>query len=145
MQGADTGSEPATSLHDSVVSGDVHTGNIIHNHYHITQTTPAPQPPVPQVVHQAPQVQQRPLIHVDLSGNNSIMNGERNIVTAYLLCICFGYVGAHRFYLGHTGMGFAYIFTFAFFGLGWLVDLITLPDLVRDRNRRYVPSGGLQA
>ena len=42
-------------------------------------------------------------------------------------------------------MGFAYIFTFAFFGLGWLVDLITLPDLVRDRNRRYVPSGGLQA
>ena len=128
-----------------MVSGDVHTGNIIHNHYHITQTTPAPQPPVPQVVHQAPQVQQRPLIHVDLSGNNSLMNGERNIVTAYLLCICFGYVGAHRFYLGHTGMGFAYIFTFAFFGLGWLVDLITLPDLVRDRNRRYVPSGGLQA
>ena len=43
MQGANTGSEPATSLHDSVVSGDVHTGNIIHNHYHITQTTPAPQ------------------------------------------------------------------------------------------------------
>ena len=27
------------------------------------------------------------------------MNGERNIVTAYLLCICFGYFGAHRFYL----------------------------------------------
>ena len=128
-----------------MVSGDVHTGNIIHNHYHITQTAPAPQTPVPQVVQPAAQVQQRPLIHVDLSGNNSLMSGERNIVTAYLLCICFGYVGAHRFYLGHTGMGFAYIFTFAFFGLGWFVDLITLPDLVRDRNRRYVPSGGLQA
>ena len=52
MQGADTGSEPATSLKDSVVSGDVHTGNIIHNHYHITQSTPAP--PVPQVVHLRP-------------------------------------------------------------------------------------------
>lgn len=145
MQGANTGSEPATSLHDSVVSGDVHTGNIIHNHYHITQTAPAPQTLVHQVVQPAAQIQQRPLVRVDLSGNDSLMNGERNIVTAYLLCICFGYFGAHRFYLGHTAMGFAYIFTFAFFGLGWLVDLITLPDLVRDRNRLYVPSGGLQA
>ena len=92
----------------------------------------------------AAQIQQRPLVRVDLSGNDSLMNGERNIVTAYLLCICFGYFGAHRFYLGHTTLGFAYIFTFAFFGLGWLVDLITLPDLVRDRNRLYVPSGGLK-
>ncbi|MBN29052.1 MAG: hypothetical protein CMB34_00105 [Euryarchaeota archaeon] len=144
MQGADTGSEPATSLHDSVVSGDVHTGNIIHNHYHITQTAPAPQTPVHQVVQPAAQVQQRPLIHVDLSGNNVLMNGERNIFTAYLLCIFFGYFGAHRFYLGHTAIGFVYIFTFAFFGIGWIADLITLPDLVRDRNRLYVPSVGLK-
>jgi restriction system protein len=144
MQGTNTGSEPATSLHDSVVSGDVHTGNIIHNHYHITQTTPAPQNPVPQVVQPAAQIQQRPLIHVDLSGNNALLNGERNIVTAYLLCIFFGYFGAHRFYLGHTKIGIAYIFTFAFFGIGWLQDLITLPDLVRNRNRLYIPSGGLK-
>ena len=136
MEGANSGREPATSLQDSVVSGDVHTGNIIHNHYHITQTAPAPQTPVHQVVHPMVGVHQRPLIHVDLSGNNGLMNDERNIVTAYLLCICFGYIGAHRFYLGHTTMGFAYIFTFAFFGLGWLIDLITLPDLVRNRNRR---------
>ena len=42
-------------------------------------------------------------------------------------------------------MGLVYIFTVGFFGLGWFVDLIILPDLVRDRNRRYMPSGGLQA
>ena len=29
------------TLQDSVVGGDLHTGNIIHNHYHVTQT-PAP-------------------------------------------------------------------------------------------------------
>ena len=145
MEGANTGSEPATSLKDSVVSGDVHTGNIIHNHYHITQSAPAPQPSGHQVVYPPSQVQQRPHIPFDPTRNNSVMIGERNIVTAYLLCICFGYFGAHRFYLGHTTMGLVYIFTVGLFGLGWLMDLIILPDLVRDRNRRYVPSGGLQA
>ena len=103
MQGANTDSEPATSLHDSVVSGDVHTGNIIHNHYHITQTAPAPQTLVHQVVQPAAQIQQRPLVPVDLSGNDSLMNGERNIVTAYLLCICFGYVGASILVIPHWG------------------------------------------
>ena len=140
MQGANTGSEPATSLHDSVVSGDVHTGNIIHNHYHVTQTTTVAPPSIPvgntQQVPAEPQ--RRPAIYVNASGN-PLGTEERNLVMAYILCVCFGYIGAHRFYLGHNGMGILYFLTFGFFGLGWFVDLFTLPDLVHRRNLRSLP------
>ncbi len=46
------------NVKDSVVSGDLHTGDVIHNHYHISQPPPAvPQrPPVPN----PPPVPQRP-------------------------------------------------------------------------------------
>jgi len=40
------GSNP--NVRDSVVSGDLHTGDVIHNHYHMSQPPPVPQrPPVP--------------------------------------------------------------------------------------------------
>ena len=49
---------PGPNVKDSVVSGDLHTGDVIHNHYHISQSPPSvPQrPPVPQ----PPPVPQRP-------------------------------------------------------------------------------------
>ena len=44
---------------------------------------------------------------------------DRNLVLAYVFCICLGYLGAHRFYLVHIGMGILYVFTIGFFG--WMV------------------------
>ena len=140
MEGANSGNEPAASLHDSVVGGNLHTGNIIHNHYHVTQTTTVAPTSVPVGnVQQIPaESQRRPAIYVNASGN-PLGTEDRNLVLAYTLCVCFGYAGAHRFYLGHNGMGILYFFTFGFFGLGWLFDLFTLPDLVHARNLRSLP------
>ena len=45
---------------------------------------------------------------------------------AFLLCLFFGYWGVHKFYEGKIGMGIFYVFTFGFFGIGILVDLIVL-------------------
>ena len=45
---------------------------------------------------------------------------------AFLLCLFLGYVGAHKFYEGKAGMGILYIFTVGLFGIGWIIDLISL-------------------
>ena len=47
---------------------------------------------------------------------------------AFLLCFFAGGVGAHKFYEGKIGMGIAYLFTGAFFGIGWIVDIIAILD-----------------
>ncbi|MEK9731707.1 MAG: TM2 domain-containing protein [Candidatus Poseidoniales archaeon] len=132
--------KPGPVLQDSVVGGDLHTGNIIHNHYHVTQTTTAVSPSPAGATEQiAAGPQRRPAIYVNPSGN-PLGTEDRNLVLAYVFCICLGYLGAHRFYLGHIGMGVLYIFTFGFFGLGWFIDLFILPDMVHVRNRRSPPS-----
>lgn len=45
---------------------------------------------------------------------------------ALVLCLMFGIIGVHRFYLGYTGMGVLYIFTLGLLGIGWLIDTILL-------------------
>ena len=45
---------------------------------------------------------------------------------ALLLCFFLGYLGAHKFYEGKTGMGIVYIFTVGLFGIGWIIDLISI-------------------
>jgi TM2 domain-containing membrane protein YozV len=45
--------------------------------------------------------------------------------TAIILCLLFGWLGIHRFYLGETGKGILYIITMGgFFGLIPCVDFI---------------------
>lgn len=124
------------TLQDSVVGGDLHTGNIIHNHYHVTQT-PAPVQTSVQETVTPPHLQepqQSQVVYVN-SMNNSLAVGEKDLVTAYLLCIFFGWLGGHRFYLDQFNMGLLYVFTFGFLGFGTLIDLILLPELVRTRNQ----------
>ncbi len=63
--------------------------------------------------------------------NNNTMNAymqskARNKWVAVLLCFFLGGIGAHKFYEGKIGMGVLYIFTLGLFGIGVLIDFITL-------------------
>lgn len=49
-----------------------------------------------------------------------------NKTTVLIICILFGYLGFHRFYVGKTQSGFVYLFTLGFFGLGWILDIILI-------------------
>ena len=70
-----------------------------------------------------------PQINITNTNTNTMgmMPGRmRNKWTALLLCIFLGFIGAHKFYEGKTGMGVLYIFTFGLFGIGWFIDFIAL-------------------
>ncbi|HWM87295.1 MAG TPA: TM2 domain-containing protein [Kofleriaceae bacterium] len=58
--------------------------------------------------------------------------------TAFLLWLAcaLGLFGIHRFYLGRTWTGLLYLFTFGLLGVGQLVDLVRLRQLVSDENIR---------
>lgn len=58
----------------------------------------------------------------------------KSIIVAYLLWFFLGYAGAHKFYLERIGMGVFYLFTCGGFGIGWFIDLFTLPKQVKNAN-----------
>lgn len=47
-------------------------------------------------------------------------------LVALLWCVCFGYFGAHRFYVGKKGTGYIYLFTVGLLGIGWFIDLFKI-------------------
>lgn len=51
---------------------------------------------------------------------------DKSRLVAFLLCFFFGYLGIHRFYVGKTGTGILYIFTFGLLGIGVLIDFIMI-------------------
>ncbi len=61
----------------------------------------------------------------------------KDTLVAYLLLIFLGFTGAHRFYLGSTGMGLLYLCTCGLCGVGYWVDLFLVPGLVRVANLEY--------
>ena len=46
--------------------------------------------------------------------------------TAFLLCLFFGYLGLHNFYVGKIFWGIIYLCTMGFFGIGWILDIIII-------------------
>lgn len=50
----------------------------------------------------------------------------KNKWIALLLCFFFGVIGVHKFYEGKILLGIVYIFTGGLFGIGVLIDLISL-------------------
>jgi TM2 domain-containing membrane protein YozV len=68
-----------------------------------------------------------------------ITNDKPSTGAAYILCIFFGVLGVHRFYLGRIGTGIVMlIFTLTFFGLIisgiWaFIDLFLIPSMIRER------------
>jgi hypothetical protein len=59
-----------------------------------------------------------------------------NMGVAYLCCIFGGVLGVHRFYLGRPLTGLLMLVTLGFLGIGVLIDLFTIPGMVRkDRDK----------
>lgn len=64
---------------------------------------------------------------------------EKNKSIELLLCIFLGWAGAHKFYIGKSGDGFLYLFTFGLFGIGWLGDTIAiLRELKNDNKSTFI-------
>lgn len=61
---------------------------------------------------------------------------KKNISDAYTLWFPFGLLGFHHFYLGNVIMGILYFFTLGLFGIGWLIDLVRIPYMVKAANER---------
>lgn len=128
------------NVKDSVVSGDLHTGNVIHNHYHMPQQPqPAPtaQPP-PQPQYQQPQVASKtPFTNFYQQHGSRYMQNpqQKDVLITYILWFLLGPLGGHRFYLNQIGMGVFYFLTFGGCGLLWLIDIALIPDLVNRANR----------
>jgi len=49
--------------------------------------------------------------------------------------------GIHRFYLGHKWIGLLYLFTWGLCGIGTIVDLVQLPRILEDENRKLLNPG----
>ncbi len=60
----------------------------------------------------------------------------KNKRNSTFLCIFFGWLGIHHFYNQKIGKGLLYIFSLGIFGIGWLIDMITLIVLyLKDANK----------
>lgn len=63
--------------------------------------------------------------YTNINYDNSIKSPKSKIV-ALILCIFFGGLGIHKFYVGKIGMGILYFFTAGLFGIGWIIDIIII-------------------
>ncbi len=59
----------------------------------------------------------------------------------YACCITLGVFGFHRFYLQHYALGFLFLFTLGFWGIGWLIDMIRMKWIVEKANHKIWLSG----
>lgn len=71
---------------------------------------------------------QQPNIVINNANTNVNGHSEHALSkgTALLLCFFLGFLGAHKFYEGKTGMGILYLLTFGLFGIGWGIDFLVL-------------------
>ncbi|HIG41822.1 MAG TPA: NINE protein [Gammaproteobacteria bacterium] len=61
-----------------------------------------------------------------------------------MTCFPLGILGLHKFYLRQPLLGVAYFFTGGLFVVGWLYDLVTLPDQVDRCNYKLDMDGDLE-
>lgn len=50
----------------------------------------------------------------------------KNKTVALVLCVFLGVLGVHRYYVGKIGTGLLWTFTAGLFGVGWIIDLVSL-------------------
>jgi TM2 domain-containing membrane protein YozV/predicted transcriptional regulator len=71
---------------------------------------------------------------------------QRSKATAYalwLFCL-FSVFGIHRFYARRYFSGVLYLITFGFFGLGQLIDLLLIPNMIDEENLKIKALYGYQ-
>jgi TM2 domain-containing membrane protein YozV len=61
-----------------------------------------------------------------------------SVFMGYLLWI-FGFIGAHRFYYGKQISGVIWFFTLGLLFVGWIIDLLLIPGMSREADRRFIP------
>lgn len=71
-----------------------------------------------------PYVQQQVTINNQATTNSGV--STKSNLTALMLCLFLGWLGLHRFYVGKVGTGVLYLFTWGLFGVGVLIDLISI-------------------
>lgn len=80
-------------------------------------------------------------INNNISVNNIPSGGyygppRKNAWATFWLCGFFGFLGVHRFYLGHIGLGILYLFTGGLVGVGAIVDLFLSWHITKNENER---------
>jgi TM2 domain-containing membrane protein YozV len=72
------------------------------------------------------------------------MNKTSSSYILWLGCLLQVY-GLHRFYNGKIATGLLWLFTFGLFGVGQLIDLFLIPDMVDDYNAKLRAKLGISA
>jgi hypothetical protein len=63
---------------------------------------------------------------VSLKGDQPLPGEGKDWLTTLLLCFFLGFIGVHRFYTGHTGIGIVQLLTLGGCGIWTLVDFIII-------------------
>lgn len=62
---------------------------------------------------------------------------------AYVLGLSpFGLIGAHHYHLSNWFFAVTYTFTFGLLGVGWFIDILTMPLLVKRARSRKIHDNG---
>ena len=54
------------------------------------------------------------------------VTSDKSKFVAMILCVSTGVLGLHQFYVGRIGKGFLYLLTFGLFGIGWMLDILSI-------------------
>lgn len=65
-------------------------------------------------------------ITVQAVDGSSFRTSPKNRTVALILCILFGLLGIHQFYVGKIGKGVLYLFTGGLLGIGYFIDIIKI-------------------
>lgn len=57
---------------------------------------------------------------------SSLPTSKKSKTVTLLICIFFGYLGIHRFYVGKIGSGVVWLFTAGAFFIGWISDIVKI-------------------
>ncbi len=64
------------------------------------------------------------------------VHSTHSIAIGYILWL-FGFTGAHRFYYGRQITGTIWFLTLGLLGIGWIIDVVLIPDMDRSADLRY--------